>query len=104
MSEEFPKNCDMFELVHSFVTASLQDELTNDEVEDFERLLQDNPDARQAYARYIETTLLIPRHVGHPGRGGRPVLRGAELRPGGLLIAGRQVARARLSRRRWTIR
>jgi hypothetical protein len=51
----------MFDLVHSFVTASLQGELTNGEVEDFEQLLRDNAEARQAYARYLETTLLIPR-------------------------------------------
>ena len=61
MSEESSQDRDLFELVHSFVTASLQGELLDGEVEDFERLLQDNADARKIYTCYIETTLRMPR-------------------------------------------
>jgi hypothetical protein len=55
------KSPDAFELVHGFVTASLQGELSDGEVEDFEALLRDNAELRRVYARYLETTAQIPR-------------------------------------------
>ncbi len=52
---------DVFDLVHDFVTASRQDNLNHGEVENFEGFLRDRPDARRIYARYLETTILMPR-------------------------------------------
>jgi hypothetical protein len=51
---------DFFDLVHGFVTASREGELTESEIADFEQLLADNPEARRLYAEYLEATLALP--------------------------------------------
>jgi hypothetical protein len=61
MSETGRPSLDAFELVHSFVTASLQGELTEGEIEDFETLLQGNAELQRVYANYLNATLQIPR-------------------------------------------
>jgi len=80
---------DAFELVHAFVTASLQGELTAGEVEDFEALLRDDAELRRVYAHYLELTAQIPRMLaagaankgqGEPGKrraGSAPLPAGA---------------------------
>ena len=61
MSKAGRPNPDAFELVHGFVTASLQGELREGEDEDFAQLLQDNANLRRVYVRYLEMTAHIPR-------------------------------------------
>lgn len=51
---------DIFELVHGFVTASREGELTENEIADFEQLLCDNADAQRLYSEYLEATLALP--------------------------------------------
>ena len=58
--ENIPVN-DAFALVHTFLTRSIQGELTDAEISDFELLLRDNAKVRQCYIRYIEMTRLMPR-------------------------------------------
>ncbi len=48
---------DLFDLVHGFAIASIQGELTDDEITDFEQLLRDNPEARRLYAMYLSDTV-----------------------------------------------
>ena len=52
---------DIFDLVHDFVTASRQNDLSDVEVADFQRLLRDNPKVARVYVRYLETTIMVPR-------------------------------------------
>ncbi len=51
---------DTFDLVHGFVIASMQGELAEDEITDFEQLLRDRPDARRLYAVYLADTIKLP--------------------------------------------
>jgi|GEM_PF-6545472 len=52
---------DLFDLIHAFVTASLEGELTADEVKYMERLLSHSAEARRLYTQYIDTTVRLPR-------------------------------------------
>ncbi len=51
---------DHFELVHGFVTASREGELTECEIADFEQLLRENAAVRRLYSEYLEVTLALP--------------------------------------------
>ena len=50
---------DTFDLVHGFVIASMQGELSEEEVADFEQLLRDSREARRLYAAYLEDTIQV---------------------------------------------
>ena len=71
MSEADRPNPDAFDLVHGFVTASLQGELREGEDEDFAQLLQDNADLRHVYVRYLEMTAQMPRMLAELEGGGK---------------------------------
>jgi hypothetical protein len=67
MSADRHPSPDVFERVHRFAVASLNDELTEDLVADLERLLLESDEACRLYIQYVDTTLLLPRVLGGLG-------------------------------------
>lgn len=67
MSADRHPSPDVFERVHRFAVASLNDELTEELVAALEQLLLESDEACRLYIQYVDTTLLLPRVLGGLG-------------------------------------
>ncbi|NLF08197.1 MAG: hypothetical protein GX594_09490, partial [Pirellulaceae bacterium] len=64
MREQRSDRGDLFEQMHEFVTARINDDLTPEQFARFDALLSENEAARRLYVQYIYETLALPALLG----------------------------------------
>ena len=61
MIRETRHSPELYDAVHDFVTAGINDEMTDRQLAEFERLLNEHPEARDLYVDYVEASVFLPR-------------------------------------------
>ena len=84
-SKQYTSGDDLFAAVHDFVTRTLEGQVTQDDVDRFEELLRDNPEAESLYIEYLRTTVALPGAMARTSFTGQPE---AEATPAVNLFAG----------------